>query len=308
MFARFFKKSEPIGFISLVALLLVYILIHLFRGNYEVNTESLMELVGVFFLFSLFIFLLDSIIYKNQLTPNNYYTIYVFVVLIGLFPSVLVISKISISYFFILLAMRQIYSIQTNKKLLLELFDSGFYIGIAFLIYPATGFFIFFIWISYAFYIHIFSKDLFLPVLGFLAPLFLSFTYYFLTDNLASFKSITELNIFFDYRVFTRKALYIPLLIVSILCFWALVKLFSNRHLFGIKWNNSFNLVLFHLLVSLIIILTSGVAVEETILFLFFSVSIIAGNSISLIQKNWFKDTLLLVLLVLSFLTPFSMN
>lgn len=305
MLARFFKKSETLGFISLVALLLVYILIHLFSGNYEVNTKSVAVLLSVFVLFSLFVFLLDFIIYKNQLTPTNYYTIFVFVLLIGLFPSVLITSKISVSYFFIVLAARRIYSIQTKKQLLLKLFDSGFYIGIAFLIYPATGFFLFLIWISYALYIHVFSKDLFLPILGFLVPLFLSFTYYFLTDNLVSFKSITELNIFFDYRVFTGQALYIPLLIVSILCLWALVKLFSNRHLFGVKWNNSFKLVLFHLLVSLTIILTSGVAVEETILFLFFSVSIIAGNAISLIQKNWFKETLLLMLLAFTFLIPF---
>ncbi|HIP49661.1 MAG TPA: hypothetical protein EYG92_11955 [Lutibacter sp.] len=306
MLARFFKKSDPLGFISLLVLLAIYIGIQMFMKVLVVNNiTSFAILVGLFVFFSSFIIFLDFIIKKNNLTPLNYYAIFIFVLLIGLFPSVLSFSKVSYSYFFILLAARRIYSIQTKKQLLLKLFDSGFYVGIAFLLFPSSGLFLFLILVSYSIYIHVIGKDVLLPIIGFFTPIFIAFTYFFITDNVYVFRSITELNISFDYRVFSDRFLYVPLLAISIFCFFGLIKLFSNRHELGVQWKNSNKLVLFHLLIGIVISLTSSIDVDKTILFIFLPVSILIGNLVFLIQKYWIKQIILFTLLALTFALPF---
>lgn len=309
MLARFFKKSDPLGFISLLVLLIVYMIIQILLGFFTVNTlKSFTLLLGVLLVFSFFIFLIDFIIKKNQLTPPNYYAVFVFVLLIGLFPSVLELSKVSYSYFFILLALRRIYSIQTKKHLLLKLFDSGFYIGIAFLLYPPSGLFLFLVLASYSIYIHVVSKDILLTVIGFFTPIFIVFTYFFLSDNLYAFKSLTELNISFDYRFFMFSTIYIPLLIVCFLCFLGMIKIFSNGHLLGIRWQNSNKLVVFHLLIGIIIALIDSVTLNKNLLYLFFPIAIFIGNMVFLNEKVWMKQLILFVLLILTFVLPFIIS
>lgn len=306
MLARFFKKSDPIGFISLLILLIVYILIQIFIKVFVVNSlKSFTLTIVVLLFFSFFVFFIDFIIKKNQLSPPNYYAIFIFVLLMGLFPSVLELSEVSYSYFFVLLALRRIYSIQTKKQLLLKLFDSGFYIGIAFLLYPPSGLFLFLVIASYSIYIHVVSKDILLTIIGFFTPIYILYIYFFLSDNLYAFKSITELNINFDYRFFTNSILYIPLFIVLFLSFTGMMKMFYNGHLLGVRWQNSHKLVVFHLLIGIVISLINSASINRNLLYLFFPIAILIGNMVFLSEKKWIKEFILFMLLTLTFILPF---
>jgi hypothetical protein len=306
MLARFFQKSEPISFISLLFLLFIYVLIQVFSGYSDIIGFSFfLNFSGVFLFFSLLVFISDFIIQKNYLTPANYYAVFVFVLLIGLFPSVLSLSKISLSHLFVLLAVRRFYSIRTKKKLIFKLFDSGLYIGVAFLFYPLTLLYVLLIYISYFIYIRVINKDLLIPIIGFITPIFIVFTYFFINDEVTIFRTLTELNLSNTYINFKNKFFYIPLLSIILLVVWTVIKTISNRHTLDNDRKNSFNLVLLNFIIALFILVLDKINIGYNIQFLFLPTAILTGNLITFISRKWIKEIVLYGLLVLSFILIF---
>lgn len=306
MLARFFQKSEPISFVSLLLLLFIYVFIQSFSNlTSEINLWDVLQFFGNFVFVSAFVFLSSFIIRKNYLTPANYYAIFILVILFGLFPTSLGFSKISLSHFFVLLAARRIYSIRSKKTLLSKFFDSGFYIGIAFLLYPVSGIYLLLIYISNFIYIRVINKDLLIPILGFLTPVFLAFTYYFFNDEIGNFKNMTEINLSFDYKNFADKSLYIPLISIMLLLSWALIKIFNNSRSLNNEEKNNSILVLNHLIITLFIFAIVNINIETNIQFLFLPTVILIGNLLVLIKKTWLKEIILYGILILSFMLPF---
>jgi len=305
MLARFFQKSEPISFVSLLVLLFFYVFAHAIIQAPIVNYVLLFQALGTFLFFAALVFLSDFIIRKNELTPANYYAVFVFVVFFGLFPSVLGFSKLCFSSFFVLLAARKIYSIRTKKLLLVKFFDSGLHIGVAYLLYPPSGLYLLLIYAGYFIYIRVINKDLLLPILGFLTPLFLAFTYFFSTEKMLLFRDLIEINLGFRFAEFTIPQLYVPLSIVFILLLWGLLKGFSNRHSIDNEGKNNATLVFYHLLISFFVLFLNNLSLTESIGFLFLPIAVFLGNLLSLISKVWVKEIVLMGLLMLSLLMPF---
>jgi len=309
MLARFFHKSEPIGFVSLILLLFIYTLIEFFNSlNFTISLSSMLVLLGSFIFFSVIVFFSDFIIRKNELTPANYYAVFILVLLFGLFPTVIHLSSISFSHFFVLLAVRRIYSIRTKKMLLLKLFDSGLYIGVAFLLYPISAIYLLLIYISYFIYIRVINKDLLIPILGFITPIFLAFTYYFIFDKIGEFKNITEINLGYDVAKFADQSLYIPLVGLLFIIVLALYKNIANRHSLDNEGKNSISLVVNHLVITVILFSFDNLKLEENIQFIFLPVAVLVGNLILLTKKGWLKEMLLYTILLLTFFVPFILS
>jgi len=301
MLARFFQKSEPISFVSLLVLLFFHTNYYRYYiENIDFNFSSSLESFGVFIFFGVLLLLIDFIIYKNHLTAVNYYSLFIFVSLLGLFPEVLNFSKISFANLFILLSIRRLYSLRTQKEILLKLFDSGFYIGISFLLYPISVVFLLLIYVSYFNYIRVFNKSLLLPVLGFITPIFLGFTYFFLTDNIASFKTLTELNINFNKSKFSDLHFLIPLIIIIAFVVFALIKNVGIRQNLDIEGKKSFQLVFINFILALVLVLINNLQIEQSIQFAFLPIVVLLGNFLFFTKRNWLKELLFYLLLLFS--------
>ncbi len=301
MLARFFQKSKPISFVSLLVLLFFYTNYQrYYTENIDFNFSNFLESFGVFIFFGVLLLLIDFIVYKNHLTAVNYYSLFVFVSLLGLFPEVLNFSEISFAHLFILLSIRRLYSLRTRKETLLKLFDSGFYIGVAFLLYPVSIVFLLLIYISYFSYIRVFNKNLLLPVLGFITPVFIGFTYFFLTDNIASFKTLTELNINFDKSKFSDLHFLIPLIIVITFVIFALIKNIGIRQNLDIEGKKGFQLVFINFILALVLVLINNLQIEQSIQFAFLPMAVLLGNFLFFTKRNWLKELLFYLLLLFS--------
>lgn len=302
MLARFFKKSQPISFVSLLLLLFIYIGFHFFHTvSSPFVIGDLLQNLGVYLFFSFILFLIDFIIKRNSLTAANYYAVFFFVVLFGLFPDVLHFSKIGVSHLFILFAFRRIYSIYTKKEVLLKLFDSGFYIGIAFLLYPLTFVYVLLIYIAYSIYIRVLDKNIFIPIIGFITPIFIVFSYYYFFEKLSVFRNLVEINLSFDYRLFEDKLIYIPLLLILLLIFISFIKVISNHNSLGAHGKDNLIIILSHLLISVFIIVLNTLEIKDTMQFIFFPTAVLIGNFIFFIKKIWIKEVLLYSIIILSF-------
>lgn len=309
MLARFFQKSEPISFVSLLLVLFTFVAVHTtVSSSTHLGLDNISEVLGAFLFFTFLVFLVSFIVAKNHLTQVNYYAILFFVLLIGLFPSVLSISKISLSHFFVLLSARRLYSIHSKKQILSKLFDSGFYIGVAFLLFPQTIIYVLLIYTSYFIYIKIIGKNLLLPIIGFLTPIFVVFTYYFVQDKLATFQTLIEININFELLQFLPQQLLLPLVLIVTISVFSLFKILSNTHSFEGGDRNNNKLVIAHLVLSVLFLLLNNLRIEETIQYLFFPVAVLAGNLFYLLKKDWIKDVILYGFLIVAFILPFLPN
>ncbi len=301
MLARFFQKSKPIGFISLLFLLFFYIIFYRYQSPDATGSLLfIIKSIGVFLFYAGILLLVDFIIYKNHLTATTYYALFVFVILIGLFPDVLSFSKISISNFFLLIAIRRLYSLQTRKDIILKLFDSGLYMGVAFLLYPTSLVFILLIYSSYFIYINIYNKNLLVPIIGLITPIFLTFTYFFISDDVAQFKTLTEINIHFAFDKFKHPEIFIPLVIILGLSLMALIKNMSVRQNLDNQRKKGFLLVFLNLIIALFVILINNLELENSIVFLFYPIAVLLGNFLYYTRKSWVQELWFYFLLLLS--------
>ena len=129
MIANFFKQSKPINFLVLiltgVLFFILAVLLYLLKDNqiFSWGTTTLN-----FIVFLLILFLHNFITRKNNLTQNNTYGLYFFVLMFAIFPKSIHQSNILLSNFFLFFAYRRIYSLRSNLETVYKIFDSGFWI------------------------------------------------------------------------------------------------------------------------------------------------------------------------------------
>jgi len=296
MIANFFKKSKPIHaiFIS-VLFLLYYILAVVFVEKPTFSVGMVFTKVGFLFFFLVLFFLIRFINRKNQLSDLNSYVLLVLAILFGIFPKTMEVQNVFYAHFFLILAFRRIYSIKTNKNIKQKIFDSAFWIGIATLFYNWSSLFLILIFIAIIVYKKQEIRNFIIPIVGFFTPLFLAFTYYFVTDDVVEFnrKLSFEFSFVFDFNLGI-----LILLILSIIAIISIsLKINSLKNDLKVSWL----LVIFHLLISIAVVILSPNKSGQELLFLFFPMAIIIANFIGILSNKIFKEVLVIGLLLLSF-------
>jgi hypothetical protein len=307
MLARFLHRAEPISLIGLLSFL-VTMAIFYFIGINESGTVvySFLEVSGIVVFNILLMIFYDYLFQKYHLSPPNHYAIFVYVILIGLFPSVLEFSKVTVSNLFIIFSLSRILSLRKKDNLLSKLFDSGFLMGISYLIYPPNVVFLLMVYIGYFVYIRIIDKRLLIPLISFSIPIFLIYTYFLFTENLALFKTLTEINFNSGFRWFYDWKFSIPFLLLSFILLVAVLKILSTSAFSKLEEERNYKIIIAYLILVGIIILINGLEIKENIFLVYFPTSIIVGNSLNLIKKEWFKELIFYIMLITTLIFFFS--
>jgi hypothetical protein len=227
------------------------------------------------------------------------------VLLFGFFPTTIILTKISFAHLFILLAARRIYGLQYKKERNLKLFDIGLFLGIAYLLYPLSIVFLIVAFTAYFFFIKNIEKELFIPIIGFLTPIFLIYVYFIIFKKPKDFITLIEFNIGFDNIIYNTSRFYATLFLVGIV-FYALYSNVKNLHKGGVDKQRNTKLILSHLVFAVIVIALYLSDTKAAIQFVFFPVAVLIGNSIVNIKKNWIKELLLLSLFIGSIVNLFT--
>ncbi len=305
MIANFFNKTKPINFLVLAILVFVlYLLALIGTGSGELNFYYFLK-NGIFLTPSiLVIFVLSFIIRKNSMSEDNSYAILFYILFCGIFPNSFTNGGIFTSNFLLLFAFRRIYSLRSPNKPREKIFDSGFWIGIATLFYLWSFLYLLVLYAA----IWIFRKadwrNVVIPLVGFAATMFLTYTYLLAFDDVERFYALWNFDYRWGLREYYSSRFLLPLLSIGFLFVISIYPTTKKSLLAKIDFKSTWQLLIAHVGVSLLIVLLAPLKNGSEFTFLFFPLSIIFANYLQNLQKYWFKEAIIylfVVLLVLAY-------
>ena len=282
-------------------MLFVYYLVSgFFVNTIELSLTFFIKWLGYFFGLILYLLIFKFIIEKNKLTKNNAFGMLLVVLLFGTFSKVFLSNSMLISNLFLLLSFRKIYSLGSGLNTKLKLFDAAFWIGVSTLINPFSVFYIFLVFIGTIIYKKINLKNLLIPIIGLVTPIFLNFIYHFYFDSLVDFYSNFSYSINLNYEVYFGLKFLIPIIFLILLLLWSVIVI--TQQIVSVSSNEKFswNVLINHLIISLIIILVSPVKNGLEMFYLIFPTAVIITNLLQNSKSVIFKNVILYLLLIIS--------
>ena len=240
------------------------------------------------------------IISKNSILENNHYITLGLILFSGVYLKMPNDLKITLSYFFLLLAVRKTYSLKSNKNINKKLFDIGFWFSISTFLHEIN--ILFFITIlsgSYMFY-KLNLKDFFKILIGYTTAFLITFALLNLLTGVE-----LSVNSFMGYldliwvKLSSSKAIlnagfyhWIFALTCSLIFIYYSFKFFGNNLTERIK--NLF-LFIFFLNSTILVFL-----IKEYSIFLFFPFLVTLIKIISELRDNLFFEVVILTIILIN--------
>ncbi|WP_255402318.1 DUF6427 family protein [Tenacibaculum sp. SG-28] len=205
----------------------------------------------------------------------------------------------------ILLFLRKVYSLQTLNKISHKLFDGGMWLAISFLIEPTTILFTVLLYISIFLNKQQNYQTLLIPFLGFVAPVFLYYTYCFWTDTTDNFFRLWDVSTIIDIQILKEASYIFTLGFVGV--FTVLSILLKTPKTLAVlnQFRKNWILILSHFTIALLVAFLVPNKTGAELIFVGFPAAIILANALELFQKKWFADIFILVFVIASIVNFF---
>ena len=307
MLANFFGKSNPVNFIVIFSIFLGFFFIHssISTPSAIFNFSFVLDLLLMLTFFLVFFFFFNFILSKNKLTLYNSYGFLIFVLLFGFFPGSMSSRHELLLNILVLVYLRRVYSLRSGKDLYKKIFDSGFWLGILFLVAPKTVLFGILLFLSIWLFQKINLRTLLIPFLGFLAPVLCYVAYCFWFNQTEEFIALFLWYANYNFDLFTDSSIFIPSIVLgTLLMISILVKTPKVVSISG-NYRNYWVLILFNLLIAFTVLLIQNTLNESQLLLLFFPISIILTNWLESIKTPIYKNIFLVLFIGCPFLLLF---
>lgn len=296
MITSIFKKSTPINY-SLLGILMV-VFFFLFQFHSVTTTGSsygMAQKVGLLVLLFGSLFLSNFIVKKNGLTKSSSYTILFFFLFVLFFPNIMDNMRLLLANFFILLSIRRLVSLQTLKAPKEKIFDASLWIFVASLFQFWCILFIILVYISIIFHVSRDYRNWLIPFVAFFtaATIFVLYTLWIDGMAIKNYLASEVINVQLDY--FTNEYQNIAFSIYAVfMLFFIFPAVFSitNKPL---NLQASYKKVIFAALIGMVIFVLSANKNNETLVFTFLPLSIMATNTIEYLQNKIQQELILFI-------------
>lgn len=300
MITNFFKQTKPIHFVLVSTfLLMVFVASKIYVIQEPLTITLFLKQVFYFGIVVASLFLLDFFASRNSLTKKNSYKLLMFGLFMAMLPETLLNSKTLMANFFILLALRRIISLRTQKDIKKKLFDAAFWVSIATLLYFWAILFFFLIFTAMILYSIVSIKNWIVPLTGVLAVVIIWVSVMLLMNNDFS-DYFDELFVYnFDFTGLNSARIIVSTTILISYGTWG--TFYFIKHLKDKSKNlrPSFTLVVISSVISLLIILISPYKDGSEFIFLFAPLAIIMTNYLEVTKEKWFQEVLVWVLVLI---------
>lgn len=262
------------------------------------DVNSTLKALGRLIIAVFFIFLLDFIISKNNLTKKNSYAIMTFGLLFAMFPETLKYSDLLFSNLFVLFALRRLISLQTNLHIKKKFYDAGFWIMMATLFYFWSILFFAVVIVALIYHSKNNLKNVIIPFVGVATVILLLVAYniivndvYIKPTNFSRFASI-------DYSVYNSGEFILKFTVLFTSFVWVLIYFFRTIQDKNKKLKPSLFLIAWSSIIAILIAVIAPVKNGSEFIFLFAPFSIIMANYIEVVSEKWFKEVFISLLII----------
>ena len=300
MITNFFKQAKPIHFVIVsVFLLLVFIASKIYAIHERLTLSLFLKQTFYFGIVLASLFILDFFASRNSLTKKNSYKLLMFGLFMAMLPETLLNSNTLMANFFILLALRRIISLRTQKEIKKKLFDAAFWISVATLLYFWAVLFFILIFAALFLYSIINIKNWIVPLIGILTVIIMWVSIMILTNS--DFTNYFDQLLVYSLDFTGLNSARIIISSTILISYGAWGSFYFIKHLKDKSKNlrPSFNLVVISSVISLLIIIISPHKDGSEFLFLFAPLSIIMTNYLEVTKEKWFKEVLVWVLVLI---------
>ena len=299
MLTSFFSKSRPINFILVAFYILVFYLLFNFSRLFLSPFPVILEETGILLIILLSVFLVNFVSGRNELTGRNAFKTVLFGGFICMFPAVLRNNPVIMANLFVLLGLRRIVSLRSQRETVQKIFDATFWIGIASLFYFWSVLFLFLVYFGILVHVGHRFKNWLVPVIAILTlvslvtcgSLLLNDSFYTLSDWFVHSN--------FDFTAYRTPALLVPVAFLFALMIWSSFFYITVIQKAGTTVKSSLFMILLMLFLSLSLAVLAPTKDSSELLFSFAPLAIIVTNYFQVTRDKWFKEILLIMVVLL---------
>lgn len=302
MLTSFFGKSKPVNTIVVLVYMTIGFLaatISLHEGAFSAVT--IMQTIGVWLLYVFTMFVLTFISQKNELTRRTSYRILLFAAFTLAFPEALHTPEILISGVFIMLAIRRILSLRTDRHMERKLFDAGFWIGLSVLTFFWSGLFGLVLIGALFYYGKSSWRYWFIPLLALAAITVLVICYALYTEQMPAIWSRIYNPVSFDFSAYSSLKLLVPVAFSISFMLWAVWTFIKELGTSSMAMRPTFVLILLFAVIAIGVVLVYPQKNGAACYYFAIPLAIIASSFFENASSKWIPEVLLWMIVLLPF-------
>ena len=300
MLANFFEKTK------LLNTAVVGILFSLFYYSYFFLNESPITIgyfggknVFALLLHLFFIFCLGFISIQKKISKDNLFASLALLFLYGIFPQSFLVDKTLLVMFLFVLMYRRISGFYNDINMNGKLFDSGFFVGVTFLLLNWTLLYFILVYAAIAMIKKPSFRFFVIPLVGAMLPVLFFFTYCYTYDMMPYFLGN------FSFQIPQKIAIsvfdYVGFGIVGVLVLFSVISQFSKTLLVSNEYRNHYVICLLHLFVGIALFLLNPTEDGTQVMYFFVPSAFFIGKYIKSFKTKVRKDLVLLGLFIISY-------
>ncbi|MEL1241503.1 DUF6427 family protein [Flavobacterium flavipallidum] len=307
MITSVFKKSTPLNFSLVVFLILFFDFIYQIQDLAWTNSVILISkkvVVGLIVLFSAL--LINFISKRNGLSKDSAYSILFFLLFFLFFPSLFDDINLILANFFILLALRRLISLQSQKASKEKIFDASLWIFVASLFHFWCILFLVLVFISIISHVIGDYRNWLLPFIAFfaIAIIFVMYALVFNADIISYIAKGIETNFSIDY--FTNNYQNAALSIYATVALFFVISMVMTLSSRPLQLHASFKKLLFAFFIAVAIYVISASKSNDLLIFTIAPLVMMATAHIEMPQQKLNQELALGVLSLCSLFAFFS--
>ena len=306
MLTSFFSKSKPINFIVIAVYMVIFYCIAVFETGFETTVGNIVEELLVLILFILSSVLMDFIAKRNEVTSRNAYKTILFAAFACMLFEALQNNDVIISNFFVLLALRRVISLKSQRETKKKIFDATLWICVASLFYFWSILFIGIVFFGIIIHVSHNVKNWLVPILSFLTLLsIVTCVSLLINDSFYTFSEwFQDSN--FDFTAYRSPAVLLPVSFLLALSIWSLFFYMGIIQRAGSMLKSSLLLFLLYFFTAIGVALLAPTKDSSELIFFLAPLAIIVTNYFQLLKDKWFQEVLLWLIISLPAILLFA--
>jgi hypothetical protein len=307
MITSVFKKSTPLNFSLVVFLILFFDFIYQIQDlTWSHSAVLVFKKIGIGLVILASALITNFVSKRNELSKDSAYSVLFFLLFLLFFPSLFDDINLVFANFFILLALRRLISLQSQKASKEKIFDASLWIFVAALFHFWCILYLVLVFISIISHVSGDYRNWLLPFIAFfaIAIIFIVYSLVFNSDAISYITNGMETNFSIDY--FTNNYQNAALSIYATVAIFFVISMVMTLSSRPMQLHASFKKIIVAFLIGVVIFVISAHKSNDLLVFTIAPLAMMTTSHIEMPQLKLNQELALGVLILCSLFAFFS--